>query len=295
MAKPYDSASKFLVDEFPGDWLALAGLPVAGPVEVVDANLATITAEADKVIRVGGAAPWLAHIELQASRDPRLGSRLFRYNALLDDRHDLPTRSVAVLLRPEADAGELAGEHRRGIPGGPEHLVFRYDVLRVWQQPVATFLEGGLGTLSLAPVSDLGGVPVGEVIRAMGPRIDAAPPDLGGLLWSATSILMGLSYPAAIIQALLSGVRQMKESTMYQAILAEGKAEGMLHGELKADRRLLIRQGERRFGPASAVDRAIVEAIAAPGQLEDLCDLAITADVHSWADFWALARPSDRA
>lgn len=87
----------------------------------------------------------------------------------------------------------------------------------------------------------------------------------------------------------------MKESTVYQAILAEGKAKGLLDGELRADRRLLLRQGERRFGPASPVDRAIIEAIAAPGQLEDLCDLAITADVRSWADFWALARPSDRA
>ena len=266
---------------------------------MVDANVSTITAEADKVIRGGGAVPWVAHIELQASRDARLGSRLFRYNALLDDRHDLPVRSVAVLLRPEADAPDLTGAHRRAVPGAAEHLAFRYDVLRVWQQPVATFLEGGLGTLPLAPVADLGRMPVEAVIRAMTPQIDATPSDLGGLLWSATSILMGLHYPAATIQALLRGVRQVKESSMYQAILAEGKAEGeasgMLHGELKADRRFLIRQGERRFGPASAVDRAIIEAIGAPGQLEDLCDLAITADVPSWADFWSLARPSDRA
>ncbi len=82
MAKPYDSTTKFLIEEFPRDWLALAGCDPTGPVELIDANLSTITAEADKVIRVGGDSPWLAHIEFQSSRDPRLGSRLCRYNAL---------------------------------------------------------------------------------------------------------------------------------------------------------------------------------------------------------------------
>lgn len=230
LSKSFDSTSRFLVDEFPGDWLALAGLDVAGPVEVIDANVSTITAEADKVIRVGGASPWLAHVELQASRDARLGSRLFRYNALLDDRHDLPTRSVAVLLRPEADAPDLTGEHRRGVPGAPEHLAFRYDALRVWQAAVGPVVAGGLRTLLLAPVADLGAMPVEEVIRAMGPRIDAAPPELGGLLWSETSILMGLSDPARTIQALLREVRRMKESTRYQAIFVEDRAEGFVRG-----------------------------------------------------------------
>ena len=61
---------------FPRDWLALAGVDPAGPVGLIDANLSTITAEADKVIRVGGDSPWLAHIEFQANRGPRLAPRL---------------------------------------------------------------------------------------------------------------------------------------------------------------------------------------------------------------------------
>ena len=302
MTKPYDSTSKFLLEEFPGDWLALAGLTPRGPIELIDANLSTITAEADKVIRVGGPSPWLAHFELQASRDPRIGSRLFRYNALLDDRHDLPTRSVVVLLRPEADGPELTGEYRRSLPDGPDYLNFRYEVLRVWQEPVATFLDGGLGTLPLAPVANLGTTPIEEVIREIDRRIDQSPPDLVGLLWSSTSILMGLRYPAAMIDLLVRGARQMKESTYYQFILAEGEAKGVALGEARGQARgllegrvsealrLLVRQGERRFGPASVADLALLNAITQIDRLEALIDLLVDAPVTTWPEFWDLAQ-----
>jgi len=42
------------------------------------------------------------------------------------------------------------------------------------------------------------------------------------MLWTATYVLMGLKYPSAFTEQLLRGVRQMKESVTYQAILAEG-------------------------------------------------------------------------
>ena len=73
MTKPYDSTTKFLVQEFPADWLALAGLAADGPIELIETNLSTITAEADKVIRVAGPAPWLVHFELQSSRRSKVG------------------------------------------------------------------------------------------------------------------------------------------------------------------------------------------------------------------------------
>ncbi len=85
----------------------------------IDSNLSTITAEADKVLRVEGPEPWLAHFELQSSHEAHLPRRLLRYNALLDDRHDLPTRSILVLLREQADGDDLSGIYRRSLPGRP--------------------------------------------------------------------------------------------------------------------------------------------------------------------------------
>ena len=296
MAKPYDSSSKFLVDEFPRDWLALAGLDTASPVELIDTNLSTITAEADKVIRVGDLDPWLAHIELQSSRDPRLGCRLFRYNALLDDRHDLPTRSVAILLRPDADGPDLSGEYRRSIPGGPEYLLFRYGVVRIWRQPVESILHAGLGILPLAPLTDLGNMPIEEVVRAMEERINREPPAECGLLWSSTAVLMGLRYPADLIEHLLQGARQMEESSFYQMILARGVAKGEAKGQAKAiaqgrlreARSSLLRLAEHRFGPITPADRKLITKVADLDQLHRWTDLVLEAS--TWLEFWALVR-----
>jgi hypothetical protein len=61
--KPFDAATKHLVDTKPADWLEYVGLP-SGPVEVIDADLSTVTAAADEVLRVLEPTPWLAQIGL---------------------------------------------------------------------------------------------------------------------------------------------------------------------------------------------------------------------------------------
>ena len=307
MPKQYDSASKFLVEEFPNDWLVLAGLQAQGPVRLIDANLSTITAEADKVIRVDEADPWLMHIELQSSRDARIASRLFRYNALLDDRHGLPTRSVLVLLRDDADGPDLSGEYRRSLPDGTEYLVFRYEVVRVWRQPVESILSGGLGILPLAPVSDLSAMPIEAVVEVLHRRLDQVPPLLGNLLWEATSLLMGLRFHSDVVKSLLRGVGQMKESSVYQAILAEGRAEGRAEGlaeglaegriqqRIDSARRLLLRYGERRFGPIALENREIIEQTTDPDRLENWLDLVPDTLAATWSEFWISTRDSDAA
>jgi hypothetical protein len=81
VSKPYDVTAKALLERFPEPWLAYAGIKPAGPVRVIDADLATVTAEADKVFRVQGPAPYLIDLESQASRDLTLPRRLWWYNA----------------------------------------------------------------------------------------------------------------------------------------------------------------------------------------------------------------------
>jgi hypothetical protein len=58
----------------------------------------------------------------------------------------------------------------------------------------------------------------------------------------------------------------MRESTTYQEVLAEGRAEGEANGA----RRILVRLGTERFGPADAQARAALEAITDLGRLEAL-------------------------
>jgi predicted transposase YdaD len=267
--KPYDATTKFLVEGFPADWLAFAGLGPVDRVDVIDANLSTITAEADKVLRVEGPEPWLAHVELQTSHEADLPRRLLRYNTLLDDRHDLPTRSIVVLLRPQADGDDLSGVYRRSLPGRPDHLEFRYEVVRAWLQPVESVLLGGLGTLPMAPVCDLKGMEPAEVIRRMEERIDREPRGDAGLFWSATGILMGLRFRPEEITKLLRGARGMKDSSFYQMILEEGEAKGVAKGEARGKveeaRRILLIIGRDRWGEP---DPRVVEAIESLDDLE---------------------------
>ena len=286
MPKPYDATTKFLVEGFPADWLALAGLTPSGRVEVVDANLSTITAEADKVLRVAGPDPWLSHVEFQASHEGHLPRRLLRYNVLLDDRHDLPTRSLVVLLRPVADGPDLSGVYRPALPGGPDFLEFRYDVLRIWELPVEAILAGGLGTLPLAPVSDLAATTPEEVIRRMKGRIDREPPPIPGNLWSATGLLMGLRYQLDFIVPLLRGVRDMKESSFYQYILAEGKVEGKAEGKAEEAKKLLRRIGQRRFGEPDPRAAEAIESLDDLESVESLVERSYLAS--SWAELLAM-------
>ena len=66
---------------------------------------------------------------------------------------------------------------------------------------------------------------------------------------------MGLRYPRELAAQLLHGVRAMEESSTYQAILDEGRAEGAAN-EL---RKVLLLLGDQRFGPPDASARATSE------------------------------------
>jgi hypothetical protein len=72
----------------------------------------------------------------------------------------------------------------------------------------------------------------------------------------------------------------MKESSTYQAILEEGRAEGELRGALTEARKLLRFFGERAFGPPDARTTAAIDRIEDLARLEEMCDRLSTAG--SW-------------
>jgi len=111
--KPYDPTLKALVETAPESWPALFGRPT-GPTEVIDADIATVTGAADKVLRVSTGPPYLLPLEFVAGHDAAvLPRKMHVRNALLEDRHDMLVRSGAVLLRPEADSPQLTGLYER--------------------------------------------------------------------------------------------------------------------------------------------------------------------------------------
>jgi predicted transposase YdaD len=281
MPGDFDPVLKTLVETSPSDWLPLLGRR-RRRISLQDADIATvISGAADKVLRVHDDPHYLLHLDFQAGHDTAaLPARLKLYNSALEYRHDLLVLSVAVLLRPEADSPRLTGTLVRGFAGEEPLSTLRYGVLRVWQVPVEQLLNGGPGTLALAPVSDVSRKSLPEVIQRMEerlrePRLRRWAPDL----WAATLLLLGLRYDREFARALLRGVLAMKESTTYQAILDEGRAEEA--------RRLLLMLGEEKFGPADATSQATLESISEVGLLEELIKKML--QVGSWQELLATA------
>lgn len=276
--KPFNATTKYLLELDPVAWLRYVRLPGTGPASVMNSDVSTVVAETDKVIRVAGPSPWLAHLELQSSRDPTLATRLHAYNALLYRRHGLPVRSVAVLLRPEADGPELSGHLRHALPDGEVYLDFRYAVVRVWQQSVNEVLDGGLATLPLAPLAAGAEDSLPMVMRRIDERVAReATPDIAALLWTSTYLLMGLRYPHDLAKEILRTVTWLRDSSTYQALVAEGRATEA--------REILIRLGRKRFGPPDRRVRAALERLDDLGRLEQLTERLL--EVGSWDELFA--------
>jgi hypothetical protein len=277
----YDPALKTLVEASPADWLPLLGLP-RKRVTVEDTDLATVVSGAvDKVLRVHAQPEYLLHFDFQSGHDSAmLPPRLRLYNSVLDYRHDRPVVSVAVLLRPEADSPQLTGLFERRFPDQEPIALLRYRVLRVCQLPVEQLLAGGVGTLPLAPVSDVPQSRVPGIIHRMKERLGQEQPRRAGDLWAATLVLLGLRYSKTFARLLFREVIGMKESVTYQMIVDEGR--------LSHAHQILFRLGEKRFGPPDEATTVALNAIGGVRKLDKLIDRIL--EVDSWQELLSPAR-----
>ena len=134
-------------------------------------------------------------------------------------------------------------------------------------------LVGGIGTLALAPISNVPEGDLRRVIRRVKERLSGpkAPRRAADVL-AATYVLLGLRYSDEVAHAVFEEVLGMEESTTYQAIVRRGRAEEA--------RRMLLLQGETKFGPPDAGARAVLESIGDLAQLEELGVRLMT--VASW-------------
>jgi hypothetical protein len=154
--------------------------------------------------------------------------------------------------------------------------------VRIWERSVEEILAGGLATLPLAPIAKVAPADLPELIRRMEQRIDSeATQAEAAELWVAAFLLMGLIYPQDFTKPLFQGIRAMKESSSYQAILDEGRAEGETREAIK----LLKKLGTRRFGPPDHSVLAAIEAITDLERFEFLLERLL--EVSTWEELLA--------
>lgn len=269
MAGPFDRTLKHLLDAFAADWVRalgpVGGVPTAGGVDPIDADLSTVGPAADKVYRLRPPAAGVLHLEPQAGWDGSLADRLLLYNVLLEHRHGGPVYTVGLLLRREADSPQLTGVLSRATPDGAEYLHFNYTLVRVWRLSADDLLAAGLGVAPLALLTDDAAGRLPEVVTRFAEKVERERPDAdaGNMLLSSGFILMGLRYDKAVARSLFMGVQKMRESSTYMAILEEGEERGVVKGEQDAILTIL----EERFG---SVPQAVSERVRAVGDAERL-------------------------
>jgi predicted transposase YdaD len=103
-------------------------------------------------------------------------------------------------------------------------------------------------------------------------------------LVAATSILAGLQLNEQTIQQLMRSP-VMRESTMYQAILREGRAEGLEQGRTAEGKALVLKLLTRKLGSLSPELTAKVSDLSLERLetlAEALLDFNSAADLESW-------------
>jgi predicted transposase YdaD len=258
---------------------------------VLNVDLSTVTTAADVVFGIGDPLSRIVHLDAQsgASADKHLDT--LAYNSLLHRTYKVPVHSIVLLLRLQAQHPNLTGRVQYAARPGRCRMDFSYEVVRMWEVPVEKLLAGGLATLPLAVLGKLPetlGLEAGlaAVIQQMVDRLEReAPPNQADRLLTAAFVLTGLRLPRAVAFQLFQGVRSMRESDTYQAILEEGRGEGRAEGRVDELHRMLLRQGRKRFGDPDEETRQSLYAIQDPEHLEELGEHLL--DVSSWDELLA--------
>lgn len=92
----------------------------------------------------------------------------------------------------------------------------------------------------------------------------------------------GGRWPEELVSKLLEGVTNVQESTTYQAILREGRNEGLIEGRITGEQQILVRQGTKKFGTPDAAILAAIAEIRDLEQLESLGERILDSDVNDW-------------
>ena len=94
-------------------------------------------------------------------------------------------------------------------------------------------------------------------------------------------MLAGLRLTREQVVTLFQGVWAMRESTAYQFILDEGRAEG----RAEEARRILLRLGRKQLGAADEATEAALQAVSDLDRLERLSERLL--EVSTWQELLA--------
>ncbi len=280
MSKPFDATMKDLGADYPADFLATFDRAPTDPPRPLNVDLSTITTAADLVIGLGEPLREIVHLDFQAAADKDKGADVLAYNALLYRQYRVPVHSILVLLRPQAAHSDVTGRIVYAVRPGQGKMDFGFEIVRLWERSAETFLAGPLGAVPLAMLGALSdGTDLVQGLTGVAQRLlerleREAEHRQKKLLLTAAFVLTGLRLKRNQALQVFAGVRAMRESDTFLAILDEGR-------ETEA-RRLIRRLAKPTLGEPDEPTVTRLEGITDIDRLERIFDRAMEAG--SWQD-----------
>ncbi|MEH2236153.1 Rpn family recombination-promoting nuclease/putative transposase [Nostoc sp.] len=275
----FDNLCKLLSEKHPVTFASWVLGKAQTNVEVLKTELSIEPIRADYVtfLQLQGR---ILHLEFQTKLEstPPLPLRMLDYWVRLYRLYRLPITQVVVLLLPPAP--ETVIETVFSV----ENTRHEYRVIPIWNENPELFLNDP-ALLPLAPLAAT--TQPQTLLKQVVERVNQLQPGQRAEISAYTQILAGLKYKKDFIRQLFRE-GMMRESVIYQEILAEGEQIGEQIGEQRGEQRersLILRQLTRRIGelPQEVLKR--IETLSLE-QLENLgealLDFQAIADLEVW-------------
>ncbi len=280
----YDATLKSIVAEHLPDFAEMLRFAPDEPTTLLNVDLSTLSAATDTAIGFGNPLERILDVNFQTGPDADLPRRLHLYSAAFHLRYKVPVHSVLVLLHPRAALKNLTGLLEYPSGNDADRVQFPYRLVRIWQEPLEPYLQGGVGLLPLASLCRLpddDSLP--EALRKVVCEIDRrlateVEPAMAMTLMTATEILARLRVESRHIERIFGGLRTMSDTTFYEMILEEGR----MVGRIGQSQQVLLRQGRLKFGQADARTQTELEAINDLDRLERMSDAILTS--NTWQE-----------
>src|SRR6266571_7306090 len=268
MPKPYDDAMKRLVGGNPQDLVSWV-IPGVQFGKQLPLELGVENIYADGLLQATlDGKEFLAHIEFQSSYDGRIGERLLEYNVLASRQYNyLPVYSCVIYLKNYSSVPR--SPFTRGLPNGEEVVRFHYRSIELGKLAAGELLQTGLvGLLPLLPLTKDGARR--EVVEEM----------ISGLISAekTESLWIGYALASRVLKDDLKWLKRrfamlediLRDTPVYQEVLAEGEEKGREEGKLEAQRQTLLDVVQERFPAIVRLAKQQADAIQDPEVLRRL-------------------------
>ncbi|BCL36871.1 Rpn family recombination-promoting nuclease/putative transposase [Nostoc sp. MS1] len=281
----FDNLCKLLSEKYPQNFASwVLGTPQTS-VKVLKTELSIEPIRADYVtfLQLEGR---ILHLEFQTKLEstPPLPLRMLDYWVRLYRLYRLPITQVVVLLLPPAPDTVIETVF------SVENTRHEYRVIRMWEENSELFLNDS-ALLPLAPLTATTQPQV--LLQQVVQQVNQLEPTQRSEISAYTQILAGLKYKKDLIKQLFRE-GMMRESVIYQEILAEGEQRGVQIGEQRGEQRgiqrersLILRLLRKQVGelPQDVSDRLETLSLEQLENLgEALLDFTSLADLLSWLD-----------